>query len=258
MKTFKIRGLILGFFLGFGAPIGSLVLHGLFGKNFSLGWLEAEINRYPIFYGYMTFATPVVFALFGYFMGLLSDRFSLQKRALQALNAVLESQSIMDDMTGLYNHRHLIDVVSNEIERAKRYHRTLAVIMLDLDNFKMVNDRYGHLVGDQVLWEAANILRNSVRKIDIVGRYGGDEFLIVLPESTLESARSVAGRIQLGIREHSFHQPEHALVLTMSAGIASPLELEGLTTTALIESADQALLKAKSLGKDKCYSEEAV
>jgi len=252
-KNYKRRGLAIGTALGLGAPLGSLLLRSFLERSFNLDRFIEEVTHHAFFYGYMMFATPIVFALFGYGMGFLLDKLFSQKQSLEVLNAVLESQSITDDMTGLYNHRHLIDLIDKELERAKRYHRNLSTVMLDIDDFKKINDRYGHLVGDRVLRELARLLKKSIRQVDTVARYGGDEFFIILPESAFHTAQLVAERIQKTVREYRFNQPERLLSLTVSVGISSFQDSKDIDLTQLVERTDQALLKAKSLGKDECF-----
>ena len=243
----------MGAMLGFGAPLGSLLLRGFLENGFNKHWFFEELTHHLFFYGYMILATPIVFAIFGYGMGFLLDKLALQKQSLEMINAALESQSITDDVTGLYNHRYLMEVLDKELERAKRYHRTLSAMMLDIDNFKKVNDQYGHLVGDRVLREFAYLLKKNVRQIDTLSRYGGDEFFIILPESTAEIAQLVAERIQRSVRDYPFNQPDHLLPLTVSIGISSLQDSKDIGRTELIERTDQALLKAKSLGKNEYF-----
>lgn len=251
-KGCKKHGFLIGIVLGFGAPAGSLLVRAFLKGTFNHEWVSAEVSRHSFFYSYMILTTPIVFSVFGYIMGFLLDKLSAQKRSLEAVNVVLEGQSVTDDMTGLYNHRHLIDVMGKELERAKRYHRTLSTIMLDIDGFKKINDQYGHLIGDRVLKELAYVLKKTVRQIDTVGRYGGDEFFVLLPESTINTARIVAGRIQNGVRAFRFNQLGNPLSITVSVGISSFEDSRYVDQTQLIERTDRALLKAKSLGMNEC------
>jgi len=248
---------VIGTTLGFGAPAGNLLLRSFLENGFNKHWFIEEITHHTFFYGYMTLTTPIVFAIFGYVMGFILDKLFSQKQSLEVINTVLEGQSITDDVTGLYNHRHLMDVLAKELERAKRYHRTLSAVMLDIDDFKKINDQYGHLVGDRVLRELARLLKKSVRQVDTVARYGGDEFFIILPESTSDAAQLVAERIQGNARGYHFNQPENSLSLTVSIGISSFQNSKDIDRTHLIEKTDQALLKAKSLGKNECFVDAA-
>lgn len=244
-------GAVLGLIFGFGAPIGSLIFRGFVWGELNPAWIREEVGGSPFFYFYMTLTTPVVFAAFGFFLGLLRDKVFSQKESLQRLNVILNRRSMVDDITGLYNHGHLLEVIEKEVERARRYQRTLSGMMIDIDDFKKVNDHLGHLVGDDLLREFSHVLKRSSRKIDILGRYGGDEFLVILPESTLESARHVAERIQENLRGHRFYTEKGSLLVTASIGLFSFQDLKTLDAATFIEKADQAMYKAKASGKNK-------
>lgn len=162
----------------------------------------------------------------------------------------LESQSRTDDLTGQYNRRHILVELDREVERAVRYGRHLSGMMIDVDDFKKVNDRYGHTTGDQVLKQFAEVLAHSIRNIDILGRYGGDEFLVILPESTFKVAKAVAERIRENVAKRPFQVDETALPLTASIGLISFEDVERIDKAVLIERIDQAMLNAKRLGKN--------
>ncbi|MBI3252384.1 MAG: GGDEF domain-containing protein [Candidatus Omnitrophica bacterium] len=178
-----------------------------------------------------------------------------RNKALEQRVAFLQTQSMTDDVTGLYNHRHMLEEIDREVERAKRHGRALCGIMLDIDNFKSVNDRFGHPAGDRVLREVASLLTGSIRRVDIVGRYGGDEFVVILPETDFPSAQTVADRIQKNIRQEPFDVAESYVSLTISMGIGYFKETRDLSTSDFVERADRALLKAKTLGKNQIVAE---
>ena len=255
MRTYKSSGVIIGALLGLGSPLGGLFLRMLFSRHFSRVWVHAELSHNFFFYLYMLLTVPIVFAGFGFFFGYLMDKISSQKEALARSNIILEHQSMTDDITGLYNHRHILEEVDKELERAKRYRRILSGIMLDIDRFKEVNDLYGHLTGDAVISEMAEIIRQSIRKIDVAGRFGGDEFLLILPEADPGAALSVAKRLQLQVRQHRFKTIRDYLLLTVSIGIFSLQDTKDYEKQIFIEKMDMALLKAKNLGKDRIHSE---
>jgi diguanylate cyclase (GGDEF)-like protein len=151
-----------------------------------------------------------------------------------------------DALTELYNQRYFHETLRREVLRAQRYGRSLALILFDLDDFKTVNDRVGHLAGDGVLAQVAEGLRQAVRSVDIACRVGGDEFAVILPESGIADANQLFRRVQESVRDTA-HGPNGRL--HFSAGIA---ELEhGDTAAALFERADAALYRAKDLGKDR-------
>jgi len=151
-----------------------------------------------------------------------------------------------DALTGLYNQRYFHETLRREIMRAHRYQRNLALIVFDLDDFKTVNDQIGHLAGDRVLAQAADRLREAVRSVDVACRIGGDEFAVILPESSSEDADQLYRRVQNAMRGTALGDQER---LRMSAGIA---ELQhGDTAASMFERADSALYRAKELGKDR-------
>ena len=155
-----------------------------------------------------------------------------------------------DSLTGLYNHRHFFDLARHEINRAMRYAHPLTALMFDIDHFKNVNDSFGHGVGDQVIVAIANICRQIFRKVDIVGRYGGEEFSVLLPETSLETAHEVAERLRRTVASTTVHHLGKKISVTVSMGIAS---LHGSATTIneLMEMADQALYSAKRKGRNR-------
>jgi diguanylate cyclase (GGDEF)-like protein len=164
--------------------------------------------------------------------------------------------SVTDALTGLANRRHLTDVLRLEIERASRFGRTLGVLVLDLDLFKAVNDAYGHRAGDGVLVEFAARLRSAVREVDHAFRQGGEEFVVLLPETDTAGSLTVARRIGAAIRESNFavrrrgSEDVHVRV-TVSIGVAV-YPRHGRTGTELLDSADEALYVAKAAGRDTC------
>ncbi len=158
----------------------------------------------------------------------------------------LEELSQKDHLTGVFNRRAIEDILTSEIERAHRYGRPLSVVFMDLDNFKQVNDKYGHDVGDLVLKNIAEVVQKELRNTDVFGRWGGEEFLIVMPETGVKGAVKLAERIRRAVENSSFGQPER---ITASFGVAQ-LEDED-TLEALVKRADEALYRAKREGKNR-------
>jgi diguanylate cyclase (GGDEF)-like protein len=157
-----------------------------------------------------------------------------------------------DGLTNLYTRRYFTEFLSKEIERAKRYHHELSLMMVDIDHFKKINDTYGHQIGDFVLKETAQVLIKNTRKVDLSARYGGEEFAIVLPETALENARVVGERIRKCVNEHLFVWAAHTLKVTLSVGVSSFLpEREDETLEKLIKRADAALYEAKETGRNR-------
>ncbi len=248
---------VSGFLLGLGAPLGAVCLHALMNPPFNLAWLSHELRHHFFFYAYMGVSTPAVFALFGVFSGGLLDKFYKQKQTLEEVNVFLKEQSIIDELTGFYNRRHILQEIEKEIERARRYKHTLVGIMIDIDDFKKYNDKYGHLLGDYVLKESAKVFDHSIRTIDILGRYGGDEFLIVLPEATLETGHVVAERIKKTMAKHEFKVKNRAIKVTVSMGVHFFDDLTDTDKNLFIETIDKALFQAKTQGKNRAFSQDA-
>ena len=158
--------------------------------------------------------------------------------------------AITDELTGLFNRRHFFDLGAREFERAQRYRRPLTAIMLDIDHFKQVNDTYGHATGDQVLQAVARRCRQAIREIDILGRYGGDEFAVLLPETGLDEGYLVAERLRLEVAKDPFPANQNALHITISLGVARvSAKVPDLET--LLEHADAALYAAKQSGRNR-------
>jgi diguanylate cyclase (GGDEF)-like protein len=158
----------------------------------------------------------------------------------------------IDPLSGLFNRRYLHVRLEEELERARRHQIPLALLMIDLDDFKMVNDRFGHLAGDAVIREAAVILRRTVRMFDVCTRYGGEEFAILMPNSGAQSAATVAERIRRRIESYRFAEPALA-ALSVTASIGLAVSTAQLLPRDLIERADQALYQAKTLGKNRVW-----
>jgi diguanylate cyclase (GGDEF)-like protein len=158
----------------------------------------------------------------------------------------------IDSLSGLFNRRYLHVRLEEELERARRHQIPLALLMIDLDDFKMVNDRFGHLAGDAVIKEAAVILRRTVRMFDVCTRYGGEEFAILMPNSGAQSAATVAERIRRRIESYRFAEPALAS-LSVTASIGLAVSTAQLLPRDLIERADQALYQAKTLGKNRVW-----
>jgi len=151
-----------------------------------------------------------------------------------------------DGLTGLYNHRYFQERLEEELERARRFGRSVALLMTDLDSFKEFNDHHGHPAGDVVLQEVAAVLRGAVRQSDIVSRYGGDEFAVIAPETEEAAAEELARRLRRAIAGHHFHAlgTPTPLRLGLSIGISAyPTEATGKSQ--LIEQADRAMYLAK-------------
>jgi diguanylate cyclase (GGDEF)-like protein len=178
----------------------------------------------------------------------------LEPAAVAIDNALLlrrsEELSVTDDLTKLYNSRYLNATLRREVERSKRYRTPVSLIFLDLDGFKGVNDQHGHLWGSRTLVEVGRVIHSTVREIDVVSRFGGDEFTIILPQTGPEGAQTIAERIRQRIADTVFLEAHGLRVrITASIGIASFPD-HGRTKDDLIARADQAMYIVKSRGKN--------
>jgi diguanylate cyclase (GGDEF)-like protein len=162
----------------------------------------------------------------------------------------MEELATIDSMSGLYNRRHFMTLAATEWSRFQRYYRPLSVLMIDVDHFKSVNDRYGHAVGDQALISVANACLEGKRSSDIVGRIGGEEFAMLLPETDLYQARIVADRICKAVAAGPLRAHEVHFKVTASIGFAAAtVSMSGFE--ALLNAADQALYQAKDQGRNR-------
>ncbi len=170
---------------------------------------------------------------------------------LRAQMRAIEQQAIVDALTGLYNQNYLSGALRREINRCRRYNLQLSCLMIDVDNFKTINDTRGHLAGDDVLRGVGRTLQSTLRGYDFAVRYGGDEFLIVLAQNNPAGATHVAERIREMILRCAFFPGPDATSVTVSIGVASVPGQHVQSATSLIEAADQALYQAKGQGKNR-------
>lgn len=169
----------------------------------------------------------------------------IDKKIILKRNEQLKELTKRDSMTSLLNHEYVYKKLCEEIERAKLTEYPLTVIMIDIDDFKRINDSFGHLIGDRVIIQIAQTLVRTCRSSDIIGRYGGEEFIIILPETNLNEAVSLAERIRSTIEETQF---ENGCRITISSGI---MEFHGETAEELIMGADKSQYAAKENGKNR-------
>ncbi|HEX8245348.1 MAG TPA: diguanylate cyclase [Longimicrobium sp.] len=183
----------------------------------------------------------------------LQDELDSKNRELEVVNKRLRKLSITDGLTELFNHRHVHELLREEFERSRRTEEPLAVTMVDLDKFKNVNDTYGHPTGDVVLYETARILNDTAREIDMVGRYGGEEFIAILPNTDEEEAAAFAERVRTAVEQHVFRDEDASVELRMtcSSGVASFPSEGAESPEQLLKKADDALYVAKESGRNR-------
>lgn len=188
-----------------------------------------------------------VLSLIGNNVSLVFDKIRLFKE--------MERLSITDALTGLFNRRYFYEALDKEIERVKRYGTKFSIVLIDIDDFKRVNDEYGHLAGDRVLQALAGILKRILRKVDVIARYGGEEFILLLPNTGKEEASVIANRIREEISRTTFECPSEK-----GRRVICPITISGGVTTCpddfsdpdrLLSAADKAMYEAKALGKNR-------
>ena len=177
---------------------------------------------------------------------------ALQENLLEA-QAALKYQATHDHLTGLWNRGRILEYLQREVSRSRRKTLPVAVLMADIDHFKRINDSHGHATGDTVLREVSQRMRMVLRDYDGIGRYGGEEFLVVLPGAPEEGARIVAERIRAAVSSRPVADASLELAVSLSLGIACSVTV-GLEPDVLIQVADQALYRAKELGRNQVAS----
>ncbi len=224
---------------------------GLCNSGTARGWMGIPLMVRGVLIGILTLESRRV-AAYGAEKETLAETFANQA-AIAIENARLFKQvqhlAITDTLTGLYNRRHFFELASREFERSRRYGHTLSLLMWDIDHFKLVNDNFGHLIGDQVLQKVTQRCRDHLREIDSLGRYGGDEFVALLPETDLEHASPAAERLCQAIPKDPFIIGDKSVTLSISLGIAE-LDESCSSLEMLLDRADQALYLAKQAGRN--------
>jgi len=187
---------------------------------------------------------------------ILSQQFLLGvKRAI--LYQDVQELAIIDILTSVFNRRYYLERFKEELERSKKFNYKFCCLMIDIDYFKDFNDRYGHIVGDAILRELSRTIQENIRQIDLIGRYGGEEFSIILSQTDKDAAQFVAERIRLAIQDKRIRVYDEELKITVSIGISTyPYDGKGIER--LIDKADSALYQAKQAGKNKVCAYKAA
>lgn len=179
----------------------------------------------------------------------------LQRQALQEeleeTNRLLSKTSITDDLMQIFNRRYLMQRLEEELGKIKRYEYPLSALMIDLDFFKEVNDKYGHLQGDATLKSLAVLLKKNVRSMDIICRYGGEEIAVLLPHINFHGAQLTAERLRVRVKEHDFGTQDISIRLTVSIGLVSFDSADNLDVDLVIHALDQQLYEAKNSGRNR-------
>jgi diguanylate cyclase (GGDEF)-like protein len=179
----------------------------------------------------------------------LQDELRKKNRQLEEVLLQMKTLAMTDQLTGLFNRRYFLSVIEKEFSRTLRYNHPTSCLMIDIDHFKTVNDEYGHNAGDQVLVEMSQIMANCLRKSDTVARWGGEEFIILLPETPKENALQIASRILTSVSTAKFSSVPRQI--TISIGLAGMPEPDIDTSEKLIVAADRALYEAKNKGRNR-------
>ncbi len=225
---------LLGSLIGFLSSFGLLLLRCLDRPEpLSLLVLERELSAERLTYIYSAASTLLVFVGLGFVIGRRSD--------------ALQAASLTDPLTGLWNRRYFETRLSEELSRIARMEGTVAILLIDLDRLKQINDRYGHGMGDRALRRVGEGLRETCRAMDIVARVGGDEFAVLLPESQVDQAMELAERVRLSIER--IEAPE-GLKTTVSIGVSDLARAPVKSVEGLFSSADRALYSAKTRGRN--------
>lgn len=248
--TRRCRYTLLGVLAGLCVPLGAWALrfpahHG----DWPMEW-----GLYRFFYAYMGAAAAASLGLCGRLLGAQLDTLENERCSCRSTRQILNKLALTDGLTGLHNRRSLDEHLDQELREAGRYGSPLTCLMLDIDRFKRLNDAYGHPFGDAVLAGIGGIIAETVRRADIAGRYGGEEFLIVMPRLEASAALASAERLRAAIESRTFLREGEPVSVTVSIGVAESrsLPLERRSRRALIEAADRALYDAKGSGRNRC------
>jgi two-component system cell cycle response regulator len=213
---------------------------------------KIEVLKTGLINDYFLLPTPIeeILARLNIFIEL-----KLLQEELEAKNVLLKKLSITDELTRIYNRRHLMERLAEEVESMRRYRYELSCLMIDIDHFKKINDSFGHQKGDDVLKQLSALIKANIRSVDILGRYGGEEFLALLPFTGKENALAVAERLRTVVKEHNFADTDHPLQFTLSIGAATFANTDPLDVNEVIRVTDEELYRAKHMGRDRvCFA----
>ena len=232
-------------------------------RNISNRWLKIEYQQQIEWHRILTFAIPAILTMLVillYNRGLKSLNSHLQatnqqltdtQSTLEAANIQLEKLSVTDFLTGAYNRKYIDHKLENAINFSNRNNLPLSILLFDLDNFKQINDQYGHLVGDEVLKSVCRNINVEIRVSDTLGRWGGEEFILICPATNHQQVEAIATKVLTKVSQIKFKE---GFTQTISIGLATHVQNEPMLK--LLERADSYLYKAKHLGKNQTFSSE--
>lgn len=245
MKKSQLNS-VVGFLLGWGAPLGALLIRYFLSPSLSnpIVFANEEWSQYAFFYWYMLWGTCLVLMVVGYLLGKNQDREDLR-------NLMRVDEAIEDALTGLATHSRLHEIFASEFKRHLDRETPLSCLMVDLDEFRKINETYGHAFGDSVLRDFAQLLRNALRQGDTAARYGGEEFFCILPDCAEEEAKAAAERIRKETEKLVFPMGKTPVQITVSIGAVTVHDMRKADYYFMIAESDRNLMKAKKEGRNR-------
>jgi len=234
---------IVSFAVTFGSMIMAVALTAALEKIF-----RGEVLKMDLFFAAVIAGILAPIISYGFIY--LTGQLNLAEQQMRHL-------ATTDGLTGVLNRRYFFERGENELQRAIRYGHTLSMLIFDIDHFKQVNDGFGHQAGDEVLCQLADMTVNTIRSTDLLGRYGGEEFILILPEAGFDSAWRVAERLRQKIEAHNFNFDQKTINITISVGLSS-LESPDTDLEDLISRADRSLYAAKDAGRNRVGDISAI
>ena len=229
------------------------------GTVLHLSYLHDEYGDFDLDTAIAEFAVLMIvlpwFAVMGGYVNRMRLRLAETNRSLSAALERIEELAIRDELTGGYNRRYMLDALARERSRAERLREPFSICLLDIDHFKSINDTFGHAAGDAVLHELPSIAGQGLRGVDVFGRFGGEEFLLVLPGTDIEGARLVAERVRAAVEAAQFPGMPAGRRVTVTLGVAE--RAPGEDTKSLLNRADRALYAGKGAGRNRVEVDEA-
>lgn len=260
---FHILSHLFYFYITFQSILFHHKSHSIFSTLAAIGYLLlTALNNRSHLFTYASLIHIALFYLLGYILSTvikeinqLEYSISFMNNELTQKNQQLSEMANKDFLTNMYNHKCFYFHFCDFIKKTEISYSPFSVALLDIDNFKKINDTYGHLVGDMILKEISLLILNNIRKTDIAARYGGEEFAIIFPNTSLDEAKFICERIRSSIERHIFHVNSDLLKVTISGGVQSNACFSSsYQPHGFLDSVDQLLYKAKSLGKNQILS----